>query len=77
MKLIPAIYEHGVFRPIEPVDLPEGTTVQVQAAPTSLNVRHMVPPGTAEDQIRIYECLAQSYDTGDPQAAARHNEHQP
>ena len=26
--------------------------------------------------IRIYECLAQSYDTGDPEAAARHDEHQ-
>jgi predicted DNA-binding antitoxin AbrB/MazE fold protein len=77
MKFITAVYEHGIFRPTAPVDLPEGTTVLVQTALESLNVRALAPPGTGEDQIRIYECLAQSYETGDPGAAARHNEHQP
>jgi predicted DNA-binding antitoxin AbrB/MazE fold protein len=28
-KTIEAIYENGVFRPLEAVDLPEGETVQV------------------------------------------------
>jgi predicted DNA-binding antitoxin AbrB/MazE fold protein len=77
MATITAIYENGVFRPLDPVDLPEGTSVQVQAPDEVLNVRALVPPGTDEDLIRIYECLAPSYDTGDPEAAARHNEHQP
>jgi predicted DNA-binding antitoxin AbrB/MazE fold protein len=74
---IRAVFENGVFRPMEPVQLVEGTEVQVQAPDEVVNVRALVPPGTDEGLIRIYECLAQSYDTGDPEAAARHNEHQP
>ncbi|MGH7139110.1 MAG: antitoxin family protein [Pirellulales bacterium] len=77
MKFITAVYEQGVFRPTAPVDLPEGTTVVVQPATESLNVRDLAPPGTADEQLRIYECLARSYETGDPNAAARHDEHQP
>lgn len=74
---IRAIYENGVFRPLEPVKLPEGTIVEVQAPEEVVDVRALVPPGTDEGLIRIYECLARSYDTGDPELAARHNEHQP
>lgn len=77
MATITAIFENGVFRPTGPVNLPEGTAVQIQAPDEVLDVRALVPPGTDEGLIRIYECLAQSYDTGDPEAAARHNEHQP
>lgn len=77
MKFITAVYEHGIFRPTCPVELPEGTAVLVQAPTDSLNVRELVPSDTDEDQIRIYECLAHSYETGDVQAAARHNERQP
>jgi predicted DNA-binding antitoxin AbrB/MazE fold protein len=29
-KIIEAVYEHGVFRPLEPVVLPEGKHVQVR-----------------------------------------------
>jgi predicted DNA-binding antitoxin AbrB/MazE fold protein len=29
-KIIEAVYEHGVFRPLEPVVLPEGEHVQVR-----------------------------------------------
>lgn len=75
--IIAAIYENGVFRPTEPVDLPEGTCVEIQAPAATLDVRALVPPGTDEKRIRVYECLAQSYETGDPYAAANHNEHQP
>jgi predicted DNA-binding antitoxin AbrB/MazE fold protein len=75
--IIRAIYENGVFRPMEPIKLPEGTVVQVQAPEEVVDVRALVPPGTDEGLIRIYECLAQRFDTGDPEAAARHNEHQP
>ena len=68
-KPIHAIYENGVFRPVEPVDLPESTVVQVQTPAEVLNVRALVPPGTDQGLIRVYECLAQSYETGDPDAA--------
>lgn len=77
MPSFTAIYENGVFRPIEPVDLPEGTIVHVDAPAEVIDVRAIVPPGTDEALIKVYECLGRSYDTGDPEAAARHNEHQP
>lgn len=74
---IRAVYEKGVFRPIEPVEFPEGTVVLVQAPDEVVDVRALIPPGTDEGLVRIYECLAHSFDTGDPEAAAHHNEHQP
>lgn len=77
MPTIPAIYENGVFRPLGRVDLPEGTPVQVEAPAEVIDVRALAPPGTDESLLRVYECLARSYETGDPEAAARHNEHQP
>lgn len=77
MTTIAAIYENGVFRPTVPVNLPEGTAVQVQAPAAAIDVRALVPAGTQEGLIRIYECLSHSYDTGIPDAADRHNEHQP
>jgi predicted DNA-binding antitoxin AbrB/MazE fold protein len=75
--IIRAVFEKGVFRPAEPVKLPEGTMVEVQAPDETVDVRALVPPGTDEGLIQVYECLAQSFDTGEPEAAARHNEHQP
>jgi predicted DNA-binding antitoxin AbrB/MazE fold protein len=39
---IAAVYEHGVFRPTEPVDIPEGTTVTV------LTVARVVENGAAD-----------------------------
>jgi predicted DNA-binding antitoxin AbrB/MazE fold protein len=77
MSLIAAIYEGGVFRPLERVDLPDGTTLQLQVPAEVLNVRALAPPGTEESLLRVYEAMSQSYDTGDPYAAERHNEHQP
>lgn len=77
MTTITAIYENGVFRPTGPVDLPEGTPVLVQTPAEVVNVRALVTPGTDEALIRVYECLGTSYETGDPRAAERHDEHQP
>lgn len=74
---IQAVFENGVFRPIGRVELAEGTIVEVQTPDETVDIRALVPPGTDEGLIGIYECLAQSYDTGDPEAAARHDEHQP
>ena len=81
MSPITAIYENGVFRPTGPVDLPEGTAVLIEPLPPavdgSINVRALAPPGTDEALIRIYEILGRRFDSGHPDTAERHNEHQP
>ena len=69
MATITAVYENGMFRPTGPVDLAEGTTVHVTPAPTR--------PEQADARRRVFEILSYSYDTGDREAAARHDEHQP
>jgi len=74
---IRAIYQNGVFRPTEPVKLPEGTVVQVQAPDDVVDVRALVPPGTDEGLIRVYEILGRRYASGHHDTAERHNEHQP
>jgi predicted DNA-binding antitoxin AbrB/MazE fold protein len=70
MKAIHAIYENGVFRPTEPVDLPERCEVVFEPRPVDEDER-----GGRLD--RIHEILSRSYDTGDPLLSERHNEHQP
>ena len=69
MKTITAIYENGVFRPIDPVDLPEGATVRIMP--------EMVGTPQAQARLRVFEILSTSCETGDREAAARHDERQP
>ena len=71
MRPIHAVFENGVFRPTEPVDLPEGSEVTVEPKP----MRESAP--TSSHWKRIHELLSQSVDTGDPGLSERHNEHQP
>lgn len=71
MKTIHAIYENGVFRPTEPVDLPEGCKVQFEPKPAT------EPGGLSPHQRRILELLRQPVDTADPRLSECHNEHQP
>jgi predicted DNA-binding antitoxin AbrB/MazE fold protein len=71
MKTIHAVYENGVFRPLEPVELPEGSEVTVEPKPID------EPDVLSRHQKRIYELLSQSVDTGDPHFSERHDEHQP
>ncbi len=71
MKTIHAVYENGVFRPTEPVDLPEGSEVTVE--PRQVPAREPL----SSHQKRIYELLSRSDDTADPGLSERHNEHQP
>jgi predicted DNA-binding antitoxin AbrB/MazE fold protein len=73
---IRAIYENGVFRPMETVELAEGTPVDLQVMEV-VDVRSLVPPGTDEGLIRIYEILGRRFDSGHHDTAERHNEHQP
>jgi predicted DNA-binding antitoxin AbrB/MazE fold protein len=70
MKPIHAIYENGVFRPTEPVDLPEHTEVEVA----------VLAPDSADDKQslrRIYAIMAEEYESGETDVAGRHDEHQP
>ena len=71
MKTIHAVYESGVFRPLETVELPERTEVEFEPRP----VAHQ------EDHSRhldgIYAILGERYQSGEHDVAARHNDHQP
>ena len=70
MSVIHAIYENGVFRPKEPVDLPESTEVEVEL--------RMVNPSSGEKQLdAIYTLLGARFESGESDVAARHDEHQP
>ena len=65
-----AIYENGVFRPVEPVDLPERCEVEV-------NVRVVKAGADIPSLDDVYAILGKRFDTEERDVAARHNEHQP
>ena len=69
MKLIHAVYQQGVFRPTETVDLPDGCEVEFEPRVASI-------PGEASLDS-VYEILSRRFDSGEHDVAARHNEHQP
>jgi len=72
-EVIQAVYEGGVFRPTKPVDLPDRTAVEIE-------VRVGEPPEAApmtEGLARVYAILGERFDSGHPDTAARHDEHQP
>jgi len=71
MKPIHAVFENGVFRPMEKVDLAEHTKVEFELRVTSR-------AGDRDAALdRIYETLSRRYRSGECDVAARHNEHQP
>jgi hypothetical protein len=72
METFQGIYENGVVRFPEPVALPEQTPVTVTAQTTA---PPQPPVGCSTD--RLYALLSESIETGIPDLAARHNEHQP
>ncbi|RJP36724.1 MAG: DUF104 domain-containing protein [Phycisphaerales bacterium] len=72
MSTIHAIFEDGVFRPFEPVGLPEGSEVEFEP--------RLVQRGGGDDNgslARVYEILGRRFDSGESDVSARHNEHQP
>jgi predicted DNA-binding antitoxin AbrB/MazE fold protein len=71
MKTIHAVYESGVFRPLEMVELPERTEVEFEPRPVA---QPKDCNGTLDD---IYAVLGERYQSGEHDVAARHNEHQP
>ena len=66
---IEAIYENGVFRPTEPVDLPDHTKVTIRAEVTG--------PIDNVNYSSVWNCLSNPVDTGIHDLAELHNEHQP
>ena len=71
MKTIHAVYESGVFRPLETVELPERTEVEFEPRP----VVHLENHNGSLDGI--YAVLGERYQSGQHDVADRHNEHQP
>jgi predicted DNA-binding antitoxin AbrB/MazE fold protein len=71
-----AIFENGAFRPVGPVDLPEGTPVEFE--PRVLADVPQPPQAPLSDGLsKVYEILGRRYSSGHTDTAARHNEHQP
>ncbi len=72
MKTIHAVYEHGVFRPLETVDLAEQTEVEFEPRPIQRRTFRQIRISTPS--ILFYP---ERYQSGACDTAARHNEHQP
>jgi predicted DNA-binding antitoxin AbrB/MazE fold protein len=70
MKTIHAIFEGGVFRPLDEVQLPERCEVEFEP-----RIRQGAPSCDAMGEV--YKVLAERHASGDSDVAARHDEHQP
>ena len=71
MRTIHAVFEKGVFRPLENVELPERCEVEFEPRPV------LRPAPQNGNQEAIYGILSERYESGEHDVAARHNEHQP
>src|SRR5262249_9600448 len=72
-KTIHAIYENGMFRPVEPVNRPERTAVEIELR---VAVRTETAP-MSEGLAQVYAILGRRHSSGEHDVAARHDEHQP
>ncbi len=70
MNNVHAIYENGLFRPIGHVDLPDPCEVEFEP-------RLLHSDAASPHLDDIYAVLAERYNSGEHDVAARHNEHQP
>jgi predicted DNA-binding antitoxin AbrB/MazE fold protein len=69
-KTIHALYENGVFRPIEKVDLPDPCQVEVE-------IRQITQEGKKPTLDEVYAILSTRHASGEHDLAERHNEHRP
>lgn len=69
---IRAIFENGVFRPIEPVRIPEHCPVLLHAEVDEKSIEQ-----DRVDNGAIWGILASPVDAGDPRLSERHDGHQP
>lgn len=70
-KTVHAIYENGVFKPTEALDLPDQCQVEFEIRIVAENM------DTNQALNDVYAVLSESFDGGQFDDAARHNEHQP
>jgi predicted DNA-binding antitoxin AbrB/MazE fold protein len=67
---IRAIYENGVFRPTQAVEIPEKSEVEVEI--------RLVKEGPGTPSLDdVYAILSERFDSGEHDVAERHDEHQP
>lgn len=71
MKTIHAVYEQGVFRPLETVELPERT--EVEFAPRIVGGSLPKDP----EMSGIIEVMSRRFRSGQHDLAERHSEHRP
>jgi predicted DNA-binding antitoxin AbrB/MazE fold protein len=65
-KTIHAVFSGGVFRPVEPVDLPDPCEVEVE-------VRSVTPAAQTVSLDDVYAILGKRFDSGQRDVAERHN----
>jgi hypothetical protein len=65
-----AIYQHGDFRPLGQIDLPDPRDVEGEIRPIQ---GESAMPSLDE----VYAILSERFDSGQHDVAERHNEHQP
>jgi predicted DNA-binding antitoxin AbrB/MazE fold protein len=70
MRKVRAVYEKGVFRPLEAVSLPENCEVEFEPQVVTSHSEGKPFDG-------VYTVLAERYESGETDVAARHDEHQP
>lgn len=57
---IPAIFNAGVFRPLEPVEIVEGTQVEIQVSlPNDAAVGELTPEELARQQAAVEDLLVE------------------
>jgi predicted DNA-binding antitoxin AbrB/MazE fold protein len=56
---ITAVFDAGVFRPLQPVDLAEGTHVQIDLPHPSEQAAELSPEELARQRVAIEEMLAE------------------
>ena len=76
MTTIHAIYENGVFRPVEPVELPEHTAVEFEPRVSTKTLDTEVP-SMSQGLAKVYAVLGERYSSAHSDTAERHDEHQP
>jgi predicted DNA-binding antitoxin AbrB/MazE fold protein len=69
-----AVFKNGVFRPVEPVSLPERASVELEVRVAD-EQRPALP--MSGGLAKAYAILGERYNSGYSDTAARHNEHQP
>ena len=69
-KTVRAVFEGGIFRPIEHVEMPEQTLVEFEPRPCD-------PPDAGAKLDAIYEVLSRRHRSDRHDLAERHDEHQP